>query len=259
MDYYGVTISTQAGRYELRLARSDSDVTAAQSLRYEVFCKEMGASKSQCSFDRDADLYDDHCHHLLVIDRENSVTPNRVVGTYRLLNRQDARQTGGFYSEQEFDLHRLLRQSEKVVEMGRSCVASDARSGAVIALLWRGIASYVLEHRVEYLFGCGSFPGTDVKSLGKSLNYLHHCHLAPASVCPRAHDAVYVDMKTDETLDSDTTLDSTELPPLLKGYLRAGSWVGDGAVIDHRFNTIDVCVVLDTRHLTAKYRNHFQR
>ncbi|MEJ1297275.1 MAG: GNAT family N-acyltransferase [Candidatus Sedimenticola sp. (ex Thyasira tokunagai)] len=253
-------VQLDAGNYEVRLACSASEVEAAQRLRYRVFYEEMGAqpSPSVYALKRDVDGYDAYCDHLLVIDKGKSNGEPCVVGTYRLLRRKVAQDFSGFYSEQEFDLGPLLSYPGEIVEMGRSCVASNVRTGAVMQYLWRGIAEYIEQHDVSLLFGCASFHGTEPQVITRSLSYLYHNYLAPEALRPRALDKHYVDMNPDVVDISTVGLKDISLPPLIKGYLRVGSFVGDGAVIDHQFNTTDICVVLDTDLISRKYQRHFQ-
>ncbi|HEY9163526.1 MAG TPA: GNAT family N-acyltransferase, partial [Magnetovibrio sp.] len=208
----------------------------------------------------DFDPYDEFCDHLLVIDRERSTaTSPCVVGTYRLLRSEVAEAYAGFYSECEFDLHGLVARSPQVLELGRSCIDADYRSRGTMQLLWRGIAEYVFEHSIKYLFGCASFPGTDPAALRLPLAYLYHHHLAPKAVRTHALPERHVEMNTIPSDQIDVAQALRELPPLIRGYLRVGGVVGDGAVIDYAFNTIDVNIIVETANVTAKYLNHFSR
>lgn len=247
---------------EVRLAGSDAALAAAQALRYRIFYDEMGAKPTALvkRLGRDADPYDDYCDHLLVIDRERGSAANPcVVGTYRMLRGDVAKATSGFYSEGEFDLGALLTYPGEIMELGRSCIDSAYRRRGAMQLLWAGIAEYIALHEVQVMFGCGSLHGTDPREIGRSLAYLHHFHAAPGYLRPRAIDRRYVPMDTmdKDAIDTDKAL--AELPPLLKGYLRLGGFVGDGAVIDHQFNTIDVCIVVETVKLAGTYSRHFVR
>jgi putative hemolysin len=249
--------SVRLGDLEVRLAQTEDEVRAAQRLRYRVFYGEMAArpTPEMLAVERDFDDLDDVCDHLLVIDR----TSCEVVGTYRLIRRPAALRYGRFYSAAEYDIAPILRQPGEILELGRSCVAAGYRTRAAMQLLWRGIAAYVFKHDITLLFGCASLPGTDIGALRESLSYLHHHHLAPADIRPRAVESRYVDMGLlpKGTLDAHQAL--AELPPLIKGYLRLGGFVGDGAVIDHQFNTTDVCVIVKTDLMAAKYYRHYER
>jgi putative hemolysin len=248
--------------FVVRLAASPEDVDAAQALRYRVFYDEMGASPSPDAraAHRDVDAFDAFCDHLLVIDKEKSNGGSEaIVGTYRLLRRSVAARHRGFYSAGEFDLSRLESLSAEIVELGRSCVDPAYRSRGVMQLLWRGLAAYVHAYDIHLMFGCASFPGTVPAAIGRELSYLHHYHLAPVSLRPRALPKLYVPMAVMPRSAIDVQAAINELPPLIKGYLRVGGFVGDGAVVDHQFNTIDVCIIVRTDQLTAKYERRYRR
>jgi putative hemolysin len=208
---------------------------------------------------RDFDAFDDFCDHLLVIDHRYGAGAAGVVGTYRLLLRSAATKHQGFYSAAEFDIGRLVAHPGELLELGRSCVGPDHRSRAVAQLLWRGIADYVLHHDVSLMFGCASLPGVDPAELALPLSYLFHRHLAPPEIRARALPERYVAMGTlaPEAVDQRAALE--QLPPLIKGYLRLGAFVGDGAVVDHQFHTTDVCITLKTDWVTGRYYRHYTR
>jgi len=245
----------------VRLAETAEEVQAAQALRYRVFYEEMGAMPSpQAKAEGlDHDSFDAFCDHLLVIDREKGEGKHAIVGTYRLLRRTIAERHSGFYSENEYDLSLLKRYPGEIVELGRSCVDSGYRSRGVMQLLWRGLAAYVYAYDITLMFGCASFHGTDPDDINRQLSYLHHYHLAPRSFRPRALPRRYVSMDTIPRSGIDVQATIGDLPPLIKGYLRVGGFVGDGAVIDHQFNTTDVCIIVKTDQLTAKYERKYRR
>lgn len=251
--------------FEVRLAESAAEVEAAQRLRYRVFYDEMQArpTRQVKALGRDVDPYDAFCDHLLVLDRHkmngNGSAADAVVGTYRLLRRSVAVRHQGFYSAAEYDIEPLLRLPGEIVELGRSCVEASYRSGGVLHVLWRGLMAYVHVHNINLMFGCASFHGTDPRVFARSLSYLYHFHLAPPSLRPRALPLQYVRMDTIPRSGIDVQAAMSELPPLIKGYLRAGSFVGDGAVIDRQFNTVDVCVIVKTDLITAKYDRRYRK
>jgi len=260
----------RAGALEVRLAASDAEIDAAQALRYRVFYEEMQARPSAkvAASRRDRDTFDAYCDHLLVIDERRGTGADGVVGTYRLLRRAVAMRSGGFYTATEFDIGPLLAHPGEILELGRSCVDPAYRTRPTMQLLWRGIASYVFQNNIKVMFGCASLPGTDPKALAVPLSYLHHYHLAPPPLRARALPDRYVDMNLLPHGDIDpeaavAQFDSraaiAALPPLIKGYLRLGGLVGDGAVIDPQFNTTDVCLIVVTDRITDKYFNHYQR
>ena len=260
------------GELEVRLAASLDEIDAAQALRYRVFFEEMGArpSTEARAAHRDRDRFDSSCDHLLVIDRVQSEAEGaaRVVATYRLLRRSIAERHNGFYTATEFDIAPLLGVEGELLELGRSCVEAGYRTRPTMQLLWRGIAEYSKRHDIKLMFGCASLPGTDLTQLAPALGYLHHYHLAPPNLRARALPDRYVAMDLLKHNEIDPASISAELatretvaalPPLIKGYLRLGALVGDGAVIDHDFNTTDVCIVVVADRITDKYFNHFIR
>ena len=260
----------RSGDLEVRLADCAADVDAAQELRYRVFYEEMSAraTPEMASRRRDFDRFDAYCDHLLVVDHARGDAPESVVGTYRLLRRSVARTRGGFYTETEFDIAPLVAQPGELLELGRSCVDAQYRNRATMQLLWQGIASYVFRHDIKLMFGCASLPGTDPAALAVSLSYLHHFHLAPKSLRARALADRYIEMNlmAPGEIDADAAVAQIDtraamaaLPPLIKGYLRLGGLVGEGAVIDPQFNTTDVCIIVVTDRVTDKYFNHYRR
>lgn len=251
----------RAGNLGLRLAESAAEIDAAQALRYRVFYEEMGARADAATqaARRDADEFDAVADHLLVLDHDLGRGPEAVVGTYRLIRRPGARRLGRFYSESEYDIAPLLAFPGQVMELGRSCVAEAYRTRGTLQLLWRGIAAYVFRHRIDLMFGCASLPGTDLEALATQLTYLHANHLAPPALRPRALPGRFVAMDRLDPAGLDMKAAMIALPPLIKGYLRLGGFVGEGAVIDDQFNTTDVCVVVKTDLVTDKYYRHYER
>jgi putative hemolysin len=251
----------RAGNLGLRIARTPEELDAAQALRYRVFYDELGAvpDAAAAARGRDSDRYDAVADHLLVVDHDLGDGLDAVVGTYRLIRREAADSIGRFYSADEYDISLIERFPGRVLELGRSCVDSAYRGRAAMQLLWRGIAAYVFTHNIDLMFGCASLPGTDVDALAAELTYLNANHLAPADIRLRALPHRYVDMRRMDPLEIDSRQVLVGLPPLIKGYLRLGGFVGDGAVVDHQFNTTDVAVVVQTDLVTGKYYRHFER
>jgi putative hemolysin len=208
---------------------------------------------------RDFDRFDNDCDHLLVLDHRNGRGSNPVVGTYRMLRRDAARRLGGFYSADEYDIAPLVAHEGEILELGRSCVDAAYRQRPAMQLLWNGIAAYVFHHDITLMFGCASMPGTDPDALATPLSYLHYYHLAPSALRPRALNDRYVDMHRLSIGAIDRGQAWAALPPLIKGYLRLGGFVGDGAVIDEQFNTTDICILVKTDLVTAKYWRHYER
>jgi putative hemolysin len=251
----------RAGNLGVRLATTAAELEAVQSLRYRVFYEEMGALADDVTIAtrRDTDEFDAVADHLLVVDHDLGEDANSVVGTYRLIRQSGAAKLGKFYSSGEYDISVLEDFPGEKLELGRSCTHAQYRSRAVMQLLWRGIAAYVFHYGIDLMFGCASLNGTDPDALAAELTYLATHHLAPAAIRPRALPHRYVDMLRADagTLDSRRALMS--LPPLIKGYLRLGGFVGDGAVIDRQFNTTDIAVVVQTDLVTEKYYRHYER
>jgi len=251
----------RSGNLGLRLAESPAEVDAAQALRFRVFYEEMGAHADAAfaAAKRDIDEFDAVADHLLVLDHDLGNGPEAVVGTYRLIRRAGAAKLGRFYSESEYDVSMLVGFPGEVMELGRSCVAAPYRTRGTLQLLWRGIAAYVFRHRIELMFGCASLPGTDLDVLAPQLSYLHANHLAPPALRARALPQRFVSMDRMPIEQIDVKQALIDLPPLVKGYLRLGGFVGEGAVIDEQFNTTDVCVVVKTDQVTEKYYRHYER
>jgi L-ornithine Nalpha-acyltransferase len=247
-----------AGSTEVRLASDNDDVEAAQELRYRVFYEEMGAKPSSETADLrlDRDAFDAAAEHLLVIDHSLG---GAVVGTYRLMRGRFSKHGGGYYTSGEYDISKLTEFQGEILELGRSCVDPRYRTRATMSLLWQGIAAYVFEHDIQLMFGCASLPGCDPSAHAEALSYLHHFHRAPRALRPHALAARYIDMNMALAHKIDRKHALTHLPPLIKGYLRLGGWVGEGAVIDPQFNTTDICIVLKMESLASKYFRHYRR
>lgn len=250
------------GSLEVRLARTVSDIRRAQRLRYRVFYEEMSAVPSTRLrlARRDIDPFDRICDHLLVIDRAfrrhpSAPTRPKVVGTYRVLRQQLAERSGGFYSAREFDMRGLIatHPGQSILELGRSCVLPDYRTKRTVELLWHGIWTYVRHHRVDIMVGCASLEGTDPAKLALQLSFLHHHARAPAEWRIEALPDRYVGMNRLPQDTFDPVRAMTQLPPLIKGYLRLGARFGEGAVVDRQFGTTDVFVVLRVCDISPRY------
>jgi L-ornithine Nalpha-acyltransferase len=251
----------RAGNLGVRIAERREEIDAVQALRYRIFYDEMGATPAEEArlAQRDRDTFDTVADHLLVVDHAIGPGPEGVVGTYRLIQRPAAEALGRFYSADEYDIAPILHFPGRLMELGRSCVDAAYRNRAVMQLLWRGIAAYVFRHQIDLMFGCASLPGTDPDRLAVELTYLYQNHLAPPALRPRALPGRYVEMRRVDPDSLDPRRAVAQLPPLIKGYLRLGGFVGDGAVIDSQFNTTDVAVVVKTDLVTDKYYRHYER
>jgi L-ornithine Nalpha-acyltransferase len=256
----------QLGALEVRLARKKSEIRRAQRLRYKVFYEEMSAVPNALAMlsRRDEDAYDAIFDHLLVIDRGDPGDGRRwrrskVVGTYRMLRQEVAELNDGFYTQGEYDIAPLLaaKPDYSFMELGRSCVLKPYRNKRTLELLWQGVWCYVREHGADVMIGCASFKGTDPTAHAGALSFLYHTALAPEDWRVRAHSHLRVDMNMlpRERINARKALKA--LPPLIKGYLRVGAYVGDGAVIDHQFGTTDVFVIMPVEAINSRYFAHF--
>lgn len=236
--------------FHVRLARSDADLRAAQRLRYEVFVAELGAGGAMVDHANrlERDAFDPFVDHLLLFDRQTDA----VVGVYRLMQPEMATRAGGYYSAAEYDLSVLEHSGKRLLELGRSCLHADYRGGTAMYHLWSALAAYVAAHQIEVLFGVASFPGTDVDALAAPLSLLHHCHLATKNLRARAHDRVFQNMNLLPEVEINRKAALVQMPSLIKAYLRLGGTVGDGAFVDHTFNTTDVFLAMETAQMSER-------
>lgn len=258
------------GTLEALMVSEYEQLRAAQRLRHSVFYDELGARKAHQQVpmsrspspdqprsidqDIDEDVYDAHCDHLIVVDHANA---DEVVGTYRLIRRPCADKVGKFYTANEYDISPILAFPGSILELGRSCVAPAYRNQQAMKLLWRGLGAYITYHNIKLMFGCASLKGTSISDLRESLAYLYHYHLAPLDIRPvtLAPHYISLDQTPKQAIDPKRALCS--LPPLLKAYLRAGGFVGDGAYVDHDFNTTDVSIVVRTDLMRDTYLKQY--
>lgn len=243
---------THEPAFRLSLAEDAESLRAAQALRYDVFVRELGGGGPLVDHDarREQDRFDPFFDHLLLHDD----AAGRVVGVYRMLRAEQAAAAGQFYSEDEYDLTPLRASGRKLLELGRSCVHRDYRGGPAMYHLWNGLAAYVAEHDVEIMFGVASFHGTDVSALAAPLSLLHHRHLAPAALRvaakpPHGHS---MNLVPEDQIDRRAAM--VAVPALIKAYLRLGGVVGEGAYIDHGFNTTDVCLIMDIAAMSDRQK-----
>jgi putative hemolysin len=259
----------KVGSLEVRLTRKRREIRLAQRLRYQVFYEEMSAIPTLRAElrRRDEDPYDAVCDHLLVVDEAGSLAPEawgglrrqKVVGTYRVLRQDVAERTLGFYTQSEYDIAPLIASHprHRFMELGRSCVLEDYRNKRTVELLWHGLWTYIREHKIDVMIGCASLAGTDPDQHAMALSFLHHNALAPPEWRCRAHDRLYVPMDRLPRDKVDAKAALKALPPLIKGYLRLGAFVGDGAVIDRQFGTTDVLIILPVEKIDPRYFEHF--
>jgi putative hemolysin len=251
----------QSGHFEVRLAATPADLLACQRLRYSIFYEELSArpTPEEAAERRDFDAYDEVCDHLMVV---NTQAPGgrRLVGTYRLLLQERAERGHGFYTSGEYDLSPFFAPCHaglKFLELGRSCVHRDFRTKPVVDLLWRGIGRYVGDNDVDVMFGCGSFPGRSPDDHAEALTYLYRHHLAPPEWCARALPARYEPLDRMPGQEIDPKKGFRGLPPIIRGYIRAGAYVGDGAVIDQEFGTVDALIIFPVDQVKERYYTRF--
>ena len=228
------------------LAQSEREILDAKKLRWRIFADELGANLPSRTPGVDHDFFDPYCKHLIARDESSG----EVVGTYRILTPESARRIGGYYTDEEFDLTRLAHLKPYMVEIGRSCVHPEYRTGATITLLWAGLAKFMTEHQYRYLVGCASVGMADGGHNAVALNDALACHLSPPEYRVFPRHALPLEALRDDV--------KPEIPPLLKGYLRAGAWICGDPAWDPDFNTADFPILLSMDRLDGRYAKHFQ-
>lgn len=253
-------VEVRLASLELRVAETAAEIEAAQALRFRVFYEELSAQPTpeMAAERRDFDSFDPFCDHLIIIDHDKGEGADGIVATYRLMRREQARRRGQFYSIDEYDISALVNYPGEILELGRSCVDPAYRTKAAMQLMWKGIADYILHYKIGVLFGCASFPGIDPAEHKVALSYLYHRHLAPPEYRARALPGRYVSMDMVPADQINEKRAFLSLPPLIKGYLRLGGFVGDGAVVDPQFGTVDVSVVVVHDLIKDKYTKHYR-
>jgi putative hemolysin len=261
-NFNTLPINLKSGSLEVRLAENSLEIDAAQALRYKVFYEEMMAKSTikQNKLKRDIDDFDHYFDHILVFDNKiKGSTREKVIGTYRLNRGQHYNKEKLFYTSNEYDISNLINYKGNILELGRSCVAKDYRTGSTMQLLWSFIAQYVLKYEIKIMFGCASFPGIKAELHKKAFDYLYRNYLAPKDIRPIALKNRYVNMKYKGSVEYSFKEFLSQIPPLIKGYIRLGAFIGDGAVIDYDFNTTDICIVLPTEKIASRYKLHYDR
>ena len=249
----------ESENYSIKLAETKSELKQAQALRYSVFYKEK---KAKPTFTKkiiklDYDKIDKYADHLIVLDKKN--TKNKIVGTYRLIRGDVAKLFGGYYSSSEFNLINITNnyKDKHILELGRSCVHQDYRNGSIMNLLWKAIAEYVKLYDIKILLGCASFSGIEPTKYSDELSYLRQNFCLPEHLSVESFDKnIYPVYKLKENNSNQLRI-FAKLPPLLKGYLRIGGKVSHNFYVDHNFNTIDLCVVVNTSDIDEKYRKKY--
>ncbi|SEQ92190.1 Putative hemolysin [Solimonas aquatica] len=233
-------------RFEVRFAQTQQEVLATQQLRYRIFAEELGAQIDGGQQHIDHDQYDPHCRHLLVRDADQ----DRIIACTRILSDVNAAAAGGFYSAGEFDLAMLDSLPGRLMEIGRTCVDAEYRSGAVIATLWQGIAGIITNEGYDYLFGCASIGLEDGGAQAQAiLQQISDRHMAPDYQRVRP----YIRLPAPDRRSSD----KPRLPPLLKAYLSLGAKACGEAYWDREFNCADVFMLLNVQDLNPRYARHF--
>ena len=242
--------------FTIKIAESNFEIKKAQSLRYKIFFKEKKIKKKNFKFllQRDYDFYDKISDHLIIIDKNREIRDN-VIGTYRLLRGNCAKLYRGFYTEQEFDLSNLKKNfsNKDILELGRSCVHPQYRSGIVLKLLWQGISNYIKMYKIKILMGCASFHGTNPSKFKDEFSLLYESYRLPENYDVKSLQSNEISFN--KNINHSTTLN--KLPPLIKGYLRAGGMVSENFYIDREFETIDYCVIMLTEKIVSRYQNKF--
>ncbi|WP_299699834.1 GNAT family N-acyltransferase [uncultured Tateyamaria sp.] len=243
---------TKDPEFRVSLVDDPADLRAAQALRYDVFVRELGGGGAMVDHlaGLERDRFDPFFDHLVLYDD----AVGQVVAVYRMLRAEQAEGAGQFYSEDEYDLAPLRATGRRLLELGRSCVHKDYRGGAALYHLWNGLAAYVAEHQIDIMFGVASFHGTNPRAIAQPLSLLHHRHLAPEPlrVTARAPHAATMNLIPEDQIDRRAAM--VDMPALIKAYLRLGGVVGEGAYVDHAFNTTDVCLIMDTAAMSDRQR-----
>ena len=242
--------------FTIKIAESNFEIKKAQSLRYKIFFKEKKIKKKSFKFllQRDYDFYDKISDHLIIIDNNREIRDN-VIGTYRLLRGNCAKLYRGFYTEQEFDISNLKKNfsSKDILELGRSCVHPQYRSGIILKLLWQGISNYIKMYKIKVLMGCASFHGTNPSKFKDEFSLLYKSYRLPEDYDVKSLQSNEISFN--KNINHSTILN--KLPPLIKGYLRAGGMVSENFYIDKEFETIDYCVIILTEKIVSRYQNKF--
>lgn len=249
MSFSEDDVLARKGRLFAVLAKSPAQRELAYILRHQIFCEEKGALSSSAG--REVDQFDAHCQHILLVCMQDG-----LIGTCRLLPQEDAK--SGFYSASEFAVRDLIVRHPdlRFLELGRSCIAKSHRSGLAASLMWQAIWNYARKSRATAMIGCASFEGTDPSIHREALSFLAAYSAAPEEWEVKAVSGRGIPLQELSHIDTKKT-GYRSLPPLLKGYVRLGAYVGPEAVIDHEFRTLDVFVVLPVNQINPRYFSHY--
>lgn len=247
--------------YQVRMVRNAEERRAVRALRYDVFVEEEGASATdeQKELHEEWDDYDRYADYMAVFHKD------RLVGTYRIINRESAEKLGGFYTETEFNITKIKNARCNIAEMSRACVCKEYReNGLVMRMLWLGLSNYILKKKISILFGVASWVGTSSFESAQAISYLYYNHLSPmslrATVLSDDMPGINPKLSRMNILPKafvDEKLATEQMTPLVKGYLRLGATFGKGVFIDRRFNSYDVFVMMQTKNMSTAYQKHF--
>ena len=242
-------------KFRTKIADKTDELIAAQKLRYRIFVQELGGGGDMVDHDLglERDRFDPYFDHILLFDDARKSNP--IIGVYRVMTCEKANQCGEFYSDKEYDLTVLRRSGKKLLELGRSCLDQDYRGGTALAYLWQALAKYALERKVEILFGVASFHGTIVSALAEPLSLLHHQYLAEEKIRPVAKKPFNQKMNILEPELINRKSAVLKMPSLIKSYIRLGGKVGLDAYVDYKFNTTDVCLIMDISSMNNKRKS----
>ena len=242
-------------KFRTKIADNTDELIAAQKLRYRIFVQELGGGGDMVDHDLglERDRFDPYFDHILLFDDARKSNP--IIGVYRVMTCEKANQCGEFYSDKEYDLTVLRRSGKKLLELGRSCLDQDYRGGTALAYLWQALAKYALERKVEILFGVASFHGTIVSALAEPLSLLHHQYLAEEKIRPVAKKPFNQKMNILEPELINRKSAVLKMPSLIKSYIRLGGKVGLDAYVDYKFNTTDVCLIMDISSMNNKRKS----
>lgn len=248
--------ATKAGPYEVRFAKDEEEVRAAQALRYSVFYKEKQGNPTQemIAAERDIDQWDEAGFHVIVLDTRAEEQP-KVVGTLRLFFNECLKPGQHFYTEETFDLNNLHNFYGRSLELSRFCVDPNGRGGVILMLIWKYAMSFLQDNQIDVMFGCASFAGMDVEAHKPILNYLYQHHLAPQSLRPKPKVQNYIDLNAMYQPDAAWSEAQKSVPTLLRGYLKLGAKISDAAIIDHAFNTVYVSIYVETKNMLQQNPN----
>lgn len=234
----------QAGPFQARIANSAEEVLGAQQLRYQVMYVDSGGQPGPEKSRQQADIdeWDERASHVVVVDQRSDTL--KVVGTLRMMSNQVLGPNQDFYTGKSFDLTKLHQHYSHTMEIGRFCVDPSSRSGVVLGLIWKFAAQYLIDQKVDVMFGCASFPGADIAKHREPLIALYNHSLAPPELRVPAiveHHKIG-DFCQDVEVEGPAT---RRMPPLVRGYLSIGAKINDCAIVDPVFNTTFVCIYVD--------------